>query len=181
MRYLPVFRILAVLPILLWGSTASVSAAPVDVEQVIAELQQQTDLPIWIPDEVPGIDEVHISFNVLPDAYWINFDLIPECQGVTACNYGYFEANRNGEFLTVDDLNPTVRQGIPQDEIIPVRLENGMSGQFVNICGPYCLARVQWRVEGILYSAVIKNGTQEATVELANIILQGAERVPGDI
>lgn len=180
MRYIHVFRTLVTLPFLLWVSSTPVSAAPIDVEQVIAELEPQTDLPIWVPDEVPGMDEVYISFSILPDYYLINFDLIPGCQGATACNYGYFEANRNGEFITVEDLNPTIRQGMPLDEIVPIRFENGMSGQFVNTCGPYCLARVQWRLGGVLYSAVIKNGAQEATVELANLILRGEERSPGN-
>ncbi|MEM8804501.1 MAG: hypothetical protein AAGF01_00430 [Cyanobacteria bacterium P01_G01_bin.38] len=177
--YIPVFRTLATLPFLLWVSSAAVSAAPVEVEQVIAELQPQTDLPIWVPDEVPEMEAVHISFDILPDYYVISFDHTPDCQGATACNYGYFEANRNGEFMTAEDISPIVRQGIPQDEIVPIRFGNGMSGQFVNTCGAYCSARVQWRLDGILYSAVIKNGMQEATVELANIILSGEKRASG--
>jgi len=170
------------LPILLWASTASVSAAPIDVEQVIAELEPQTDLPIWVPDEVPEMDELYVNFYVQPDLYSIYFDYTADCGGSTVCNYGYFMAERNGEFITLEDLgNPSPTSQLPSPEVLPIRFENGMSGQFVNACGAYCTARVQWRLRGILYSAVIKNGTQEATVELANIILQGEERVPGDI
>ncbi|MDB9528799.1 hypothetical protein PN498_22595 [Oscillatoria sp. CS-180] len=179
MRYTHMLRALATLPLLFWVSGAPISAAPIAVEQVIAELQPQTDLPIWVPDEVPEMEEVYISFYTAPDAYSIYFDYVPDCGGATACNYGSFMAEQNGQFLTIDDLNPTVRQGMPQDKIVPIRFENGMSGQFVNTCGAYCMARVQWRLGGILYSAVIKNGTQEATVELANIVLQGEERRSG--
>ena len=179
MRYIHAFRALATLPLLLWAGSAAVSAAPINIDQVIAELQPQTDLPIWLPDEVPEMDEVYISFDSLSDYYLISFDYTPDCRGVTFCNYGHFEANRIGEFITVEELSPIVRQGMPQDEIVPIRFENGMSGQFVNTCGAFCTARAQWQLGGILYSAAIKNGTQEATLELANVILRGEERVPG--
>lgn len=182
MRYIHVLRALVTLPFLLWASAASVRGAPVDVERVIAELEPQTDLPIWVPDEVPGMDELYVNFYVQPDLYSIYFDYTADCGGSTVCNYGSFMAERNGEFITLEDLgNPSPPSQLPSPEVVPIRFENGMSGQFVNACGAYCTARVQWRLGGILYSAVIKNGTQEATVELANIILQGEERVPGDV
>ncbi|MEL6381459.1 MAG: hypothetical protein AAFQ89_03100 [Cyanobacteria bacterium J06626_18] len=165
-------RSLIILPLLLWVNDTHVSAAPIEIERVIAELQPQTTLPIWMPDEVPGLEQVYISLYTTSGLYSIYFDLTPDCGGATYCNYGSFTAEQDGQFWTPDDLGP-------RDEIAFIRFENGMSGQFVNTCGPYCTAKVQWRLGGILYNATIKNGTQAATVDLANNILQGDVRAQG--
>lgn len=180
MLYLRFLQASYALPLLFLVSSAVVKAAPISVEAVIAELQPRTDLPIWIPDEISEMDEVYVSYYTAPDLYSIYFDYIPDCGGSTACNYGSFTADRNGTFFTPDDLlNPVARGDIPPDEIVPIRFDNGMSGQFANFCGAYCTAQVQWRLGGILYAVTIKNGTRAATLELANNILQGEVRTQG--
>lgn len=173
------FLPLTCLPLLLGVIARPVAAAPIPVDRVVQQLQPQTNLPIWMPDAIPDMEQVYVSLSVeSPSSYYINFDYIPDCEGSTACNYGYFYADRTGQFSTPADLTPT-RPGMPRNEIVPVRLINGMSGQFVNTCGAYCMARVEWRLGGVLYSAWIKNGTQAATVVLANDILEGGVRAQG--
>jgi hypothetical protein len=175
-----ILRTLAILPILIGVSSTAVSAAPIDIEAVIAELQPQTDLPIWLPDEIPQMEQVYISLDTTADSYYIGFYYIPDCTA-TACRYGSFSADRNGEFATSDVLNPFPRSGIPVDEIRHIRFDNGMSGQFVNTCGSYCIARVQWRLGGILYDVEIKNGRQSTVIDLANAILDGDIRAQGSV
>lgn len=168
---------LACLPLLLGVISRPANAAPIPVDRVVQQLQSQTNLPIWMPDAVPAMDRVYANVSVdSPDSYYINFDYTSDCDGSTPCNYGYVSADRNGQFSTPADLNPQVRPGIPPDEIVAVRFDNGMSGQFVNTCGAYCMASVEWRLGGVLYTVAIKNGTQAATVALANNVLQGGDR-----
>lgn len=163
------------------------NAASVPVDQVIRELQPQTDLPIWMPETVPSMDRVYTSVDSELDSpylegssYSINFDYTAGCNGSTACNYGYFSAVLNGQFTTAADIiNPQRRGDIPPDKIVPVRLVDGMSGQFVNTCGAHCTARVEWRLGSVLYYIAVKNGTQADTVALANAILQGGVRATG--
>lgn len=168
-------------PLLVLTMFRPVQAAPIPVERVVREMQTQTDLPIWLPDAIPEMEQVYVSFYFEPNSYLINFDYTADCGGSTACLYGYLSAERNGQFSTAADLSPLIRPGIPRDEIVPVQLANDMSGQFVNTCGPYCMATVQWKLGGILYSAAIKNGTQANTVALANAILQSGVRAQSTV
>lgn len=172
MSHVRLLNSLVILPLFFWISNIPANAAPIEIETVIDELQPQTTLPIWMPDEISQLEQVYISLYIIPNFYSIYFDMAPDCGGTTACNYSSFKAKRDGQFTMVDDLGP-------RDEITPIRFENGMSGQFVKTCGPYCVARVQWRLGDILYSASIKNGTQSETVELANSILESGIRAQG--
>ena len=60
---------------------------------VNAELQPQTDLPIWMPDEIPNLGQVYVSIET-------TFDF-----------YASFSADCNGEFATPDVLNPPFPRG----------------------------------------------------------------------
>jgi hypothetical protein len=51
-----------------------------------------------------------------------------------------------------------------------ITLNNGYSAVFANSCGAYCMAYVEWKIDGIVYLVRLKNGTKEETLKIANSV-----------
>lgn len=95
--------------------------------------------------------------------------MTPDCRGATACRVGGIEAERGGQFR-----DP--KQGGVMDTFEPVKLARGVNGQFANTCGPYCLASVLWKYQGVLYTVHVKNGLKEEAIALANAAIMAGPR-----
>lgn len=150
------------IPMLIAGCSPSLVGATLPVEQVVSQLRPQTPIPIYLPDAVPGMEEVYVHTYGDENSYGVDFDYIADCNGATACSYGGTWAQRYEGSMT-----PAEILGI-SETVESVELANGVSGQYANTCGAYCVATVMWQADGILYGVSIKNGEKEATVSLAN-------------
>jgi hypothetical protein len=53
-----------------------------------------------------------------------------------------------------------------------IKLFGGTKGIFVNSCGAYCTALVEWKHEGVLYRVTMKNGTQKELEQIANLAIE---------
>ncbi|MDG2614821.1 hypothetical protein P7L53_01055 [Thermoleptolyngbya sichuanensis XZ-Cy5] len=152
------------IPMLIAGCAPSLAGASIPIDQVVSQLRSQTSIPIFLPDAVPGMEEVYVHAYGNEDGYGVLFDYVADCKGATACNYGSISAERYEGTMTLAEM-----LGISEtDTVETVALTNGVSGQYANTCGAYCVATVVWQADGILYGVSIKNGEKEATIALAN-------------
>lgn len=144
-------------------ATPGLANVAVPVETIRLQLQEQTQVPLFIPTEVPTLDVVYIGTYGDPNSYRIEFNA-NSCYA-TACNFATLEVSRDGELITPEDL------GRYDSAIEPIELPGGIRGQYVNICGPYCRAYVEWQYQGVVYSSSIKNGSRTDAIALARSTL----------
>lgn len=139
------------------------------VSSALADIQNGTTVPIYLPDVFPTSDEIYVSGLTSADGYYLTLDFTPDCDGATACNMGNLTGEQDGYRYTESDLQPG-------DRLETVSLANGNTGQFVNLCGAYCSAVLQWDMGGVLYTIYLKNGTLEDAVEMANSAIEAGPR-----
>lgn len=144
-------------------STPVWAEAIVPVGRITAELQDQTQVPILIPNSLPSRDRLysHIESSYT-DGYELSFTYTPDCQG-SACTWGYFSAIRGAA--------PSAETLSDRDTIEAVIFANGIAGWFTNFCGAYCTASAQWVLDDVLYVASIKNGQRNDVIAFANSAL----------
>lgn len=67
---------------------------------VLAELKQETQLPILLPAHLPPLaeDSVYASASGSADSFSIRLESDPDCDGANACFLGIFRAKRGGRF-----------------------------------------------------------------------------------
>ena len=166
---------LATLILVLFSFSATLKATvTIPVNQIVSRLQQQTQIPIFIPSVLPKMNRVYWGvYGANAYSYSVNFYSTPDCKGGTVCTYGRVDAERGGEFFVLD---PQLAAFNPANVVEPVRLANGVQGQFANTCGFYCMAAVEWKYKGVLYHAVIKNGRKEDVLTLANSAIAAGPR-----
>lgn len=156
----------AVLPLLLLGTSArSLADVTLQTEPIVSTLQQQTQVPIFVPTLVPQQDEIYVSVGASAKGYYLSFNVTPECKGETPCRFGSLEANRGEAFYTD-----------PSSE--SVTLANGARGLYTLVRGPYYTALVQWEYQGVLYKAGLKNGQRKDALAFANSAIAAGPKQP---
>lgn len=147
---------------------AVLANVPVPVRELAPRIQQRANIPILIPATLPSSERLYTTATQEPGGYSLSFDYTPDCGGSTPCNWGQFDASR-------DDYPPLSR-GTARDEFRAVTLANGIRGQYLNGCGAYCTASLQWRSRGVTYTVYVKNGTLAQVMAVANSAIQGGVR-----
>ncbi|HEY9631582.1 MAG TPA: hypothetical protein V6C84_30185 [Coleofasciculaceae cyanobacterium] len=153
----------------------------VPVEQVIGQLSQSTDVPILLPTELPvDFREVYLEAQSNTEGYNVSFYPNPACRA-GACYYGGIEAKRGGQLSE----NPfTLRAprdlGSIQESFETVALADGTQAQFINQCGAYCTARLEWQSQDVLYQVTVKNGRRDDLVAIANSAMAAGDRTSDD-
>lgn len=141
-----------------------VSQAPVPnpvFESVLPRLQQETQVPILLPDYIFGSDgatPVYANIEtVTPSQYQLILGFTPDCNGGTACRIGTV----SGE---------TISPELPALEGKTVPLDNDITGYFTEaVCAANCSdATVAWEENGARYLVGIKAGKPEDLVQMAN-------------
>jgi hypothetical protein len=161
----------ALMPIsILAISHASLAETSFPVNEIIQELEGQTSVPILLPSQLPFSEEDSVYFQVEanPDGYTIDLNYTPDCQG-TPCYIGSISAERNGEATT-----PWLEN--PRNEFKEILLANETEGIYVNQCGAYCTALVEWQDGDVLYRVTLKNGREEDLEEIANWTIENGEQ-----
>lgn len=137
---------------------------PFPVSELVPQMFNETSVPILLPTRLPFSEQVYFSGQVGTDEYSVEIYHTPDCTA-TACYIGAIQAERGGEFSTP-----------PTDGIMPefknIQLFGGTKGIFVNTCGPYCTASVEWEYEGVLYRVTMKNGSQGELEQIANFAIE---------
>ncbi len=132
---------------------------------IVATLQNSTNIPVEFPKNLPDAEGEKIYFDWTADnnGYEVSFDYTPDCGGATACNIGYFSANKGGQIPSKSDF-------LENAEYHYVKLSNGYSAVFTNACGAYCTASIFWKINGVVYSVSLKNGTKQEVMKIANSV-----------
>jgi hypothetical protein len=133
----------------------------VPMGDALPQIQAATDMPILLPSSVP-MDEVFLDVEAKSDRYYVGFDYRPDCHSATACNFGEIMA-------TADD-------GSNPENAETIVLADGTSAAYFSSCGAHCMAGVQWLYRGVVYRVMIKNGTREGTIALANSAMAAGDR-----
>lgn len=139
------------------------------VQQIMSTLRR-TKIPVFLPNEPLRAGESQLFFvsNATPNRYDIVLYHFPGCRA-GACTFGSFSGERGGTLTTPS-------KEFPRDTYQPVSLAGGIRGQFVNSCGAYCTAMVEWRANGVLYRITARNGDRDGLVLYANEAIQAGAR-----
>ena len=177
-----------------------------EFQSVIKQLKNQTEVPYVLPTKVlipiadysgnptPAInyEEISLNDNDRPPEFYpfldeyssstrylISLDIVPDCYGANACDFGYLI----GEKITEETPKvpeeysyqvsewetgrPTMRS--PESPTL-VPLANGISGWFIPfVCGANCASsQIIWDLNGYRYTIGIDMASKEALTEMAN-------------
>jgi hypothetical protein len=133
---------------------------------VIPELKSQTSVPILLPQRLPALADETYYAHPKGDAegYTVRIESDPDCDGANACFLGMLRAKRGGKF------------SLPE----VVKLGGTANGRFKpTSCGGSCSsAAIEWKYEGILYTAQLNLHTgserevRTAMIDLAKSAVQ---------
>jgi hypothetical protein len=154
-------RVFFLLTILGYAAPGRADVA-VPMSDVVPRLQEATQMPILLPSQVP-MDEVFLDVEVDRNRYYVGFDFRPDCRSATACHFGEIMAEQGGATSAPENSEE-------------VALTDGTPAYFFSTCGAHCTASLQWSYGGAVYSVMIKNGTKEGTIALANSAMLRGDR-----
>jgi hypothetical protein len=143
---------------------AALADVPFPVDELVPQMFNKTSVPILLPSRVPFSEQVYFRGQVSSDNYEVGMYHSPDCTA-TACYIGAIQAERGGQLST-----PITEGRMP--EFRNIKLFGGTKGIFVNGCGAYCTASVEWQNEGVLYRVTMKNGTQKELEQIANLAIE---------
>lgn len=144
------------------------TANPVPVKEILPKLKGKTNIPIFLPTELPFNDRIYYGVNAKKDSYNVTLDLTENCNGVTVCSRGAISCEKGRDFITpMDGVTKTYKK---------VELVGGMKGIFHNGCGAYCTATLQWKYQGFLYSIYLKNGLEKDAIAIGNSAIKAGVR-----
>lgn len=143
-------------------------ANSVSVKEILPKLKGKTNVPIFLPTELPFNDRIYYGVNAKKDSYDVTLDLTANCQGSTPCSRGAISGEKGGDFITpMDGVTKSYKN---------VELVGGIKGIFHNGCGAYCTATLQWKYQGFLYSVYLKNGLEKDTIAIGNSAIKAGVR-----
>ncbi len=128
---------------------------------ILPKLKKNTKIAILLPKQIPGSERENKLYAVvetaMPNKYEIILGFTPDCNGGTACRYGFLGA----EAIT----NKMSRQ---TGKI--VSLQNRTTAYFTESqCGANCSdAILTWRRNNVQYSAGLKAGKLNDVLQMAN-------------
>lgn len=140
------------------------------VRQIMSTLKG-TKIPVFLPKEPlygGGIQLFFTTEVTQPNRYEIGLYTFPGCTA-GACTFGSLSGERGGKLST---RSPE----FPRDTYQKVTLAGGIRGQFINSCGAYCTAMVEWLNNGVLYQITGKNADRDGLVRYANEAIQAGAR-----
>ncbi|APB33070.1 hypothetical protein GlitD10_0756 [Gloeomargarita lithophora Alchichica-D10] len=140
------------------------------VRQIMSALKP-TKIPVFLPSEPLQAGGIQLFFTneaAKPNSYEIGLYVFPGCTA-GACTFGSLRGERGGKLS-----NPS--KEFPKDTYEKVTLAGGVRGQFVNSCGAYCTAMVEWVNNGVLYQITGKNADRDGLVRYANTAIQAGAR-----
>jgi len=135
---------------------------------ILPQLKRQTQVPIFLPSTLPIRQTMYYSIDAASaNRYTISINFTPDCRG-TPCSLGEVGAERGGQFMSTT--------GIPRLTVKSITLRNNIPGHFINGCGAYCTATIEWQVQGVLYRVALKNGQEADVVNMANSAIAAGRR-----
>lgn len=108
---------------------------------VLAELKQQTPIPILLPTRLPPLlgPGVYASAEGTATAYTIRLESEPDCHQADVCFVGELKAQKGGAL--------TYPEAVQIDKVIQGRF------QPPSCSGTCSLPAIEWKLNGVLYSA----------------------------
>jgi hypothetical protein len=143
--------------------------APDALDGLVPNLKSRTTVPILLPQQLPALSEKDYYAHAYGDAegYTIRLESDPDCDGANACFLGMLRAKRGGKFSF-----PEV-----------VKLGETATGRFKpTSCGGSCSEEaIQWKYEGVLYTAQLNLHTEsekEARAAMIDLAKSAVRRGP---
>ncbi|HEY9695822.1 MAG TPA: hypothetical protein V6D10_00910 [Trichocoleus sp.] len=157
------------LPLVTLFAHPVIADVTVPVQKILPDLHD-TQIPVLLPDRLPFDSDSPLYFNstAASDSYEVSFEYTPDCRQATPCYLGSLSAQQNGEPID------TTLEGT--QEVRTIELSDGTAATFVNFCGAYCMARLEWQAEDVVYTVTIKNGEESDLVEIANVAIEAGVR-----
>ncbi|MGL5065373.1 MAG: hypothetical protein ACRC62_35830 [Microcoleus sp.] len=141
---------------------------PIPVSEILSQLKGKTQVPIFIPSNLPQFWVIYYSSEATTNSYRISLERTADCRGSGACTLGEIRAQKGGEFATkIAGVTKTLKN---------VQLTGGVKGVFHNGCGAYCTANIEWKTRGFLYTIAIRNGKETDLIDMANSSIQAGVR-----
>ncbi|RUS99385.1 hypothetical protein DSM106972_078270 [Dulcicalothrix desertica PCC 7102] len=128
---------------------------------ILPKLKKNSKIAILLPKQIPGSESENKLYAVVetatPNKYGIILGFTPDCNGGTACRYGFVGAE------SVTNKTPRQRGKV-------VSLQNRTTAYFTESqCGANCSDGIlTWRRRGVQYSAGLKAGKLNDVLQMAN-------------
>ena len=134
----------------LTGLNAEAVKAPAEeFSQALADLKQQTALPILLPAHLPPMHKGPVYATASGDAgsYAIRIESDPDCDHANACYLGIFRAKRDGRLSFPD----------------AVTIGKDTQGRYQETsCGASCSApSIQWKSKDVVYTVQLNLSTAD--------------------
>ncbi|MGL5065326.1 MAG: hypothetical protein ACRC62_35595 [Microcoleus sp.] len=163
-----VFTVLTPVPEIFARCPPVIHFPPTPVSEILPQLKGKTQVPIFIPSNLPNSWKVYYRGTATTDTYRISLELTADCRGSGACTLGEIRAQKGGDFSTnIPGVTKTLKN---------VQLTGGVKGVFHNGCGAYCTANIEWKNRGFLYTIAIRNGKEPDLIYMANSAIQSGIR-----
>ncbi|MEG4289977.1 hypothetical protein Q5692_02030 [Microcoleus sp. C2C3] len=148
--------------------SVAVAGTAVPVSQILPKLKGKTQVPIFLPSQLPISQKLYYQSQAITDSYTISMEYTPDCRGAGACSFGEIRGQKGGEFSTkLEGVTKTLKN---------VQLADGVKGVFHNGCGAYCTATLEWKSQGFMYTVAIKNGLESDLILIANSAIKAGKR-----
>lgn len=171
-----VFLCLAVFSVPCLSARPAQADVIVPVAQAISQIERSTDIPIYLPSQLPMEQEVHLAIEATASSYRVDFNYTPDCGG-TPCYFGAILAEQGGQLSPNPFTDKAPRDlGSTRETFESTQLSDGTAAQYINGCGAYCTAVLEWQSEGILYQVTVKNGSKATLLEIANSAIEAGAR-----
>lgn len=156
------------LPLVTLVAHPAIAEVTVPVQKILPDLQD-TQIPVLLPDHLPfDSDPLYFNSTATSEGYEVSFEYTPDCQQATPCYLGSLSAQQNGKSID------TTLEGTR--EVKAIELSDGTTATFVNFCGAYCMARLEWQTDNVLYTITLKNGEEGDLIEIANAAIESGIR-----
>jgi hypothetical protein len=168
------FSLFAALSLLSLSGEAKADVA-VPVAAILGQIAP-TQVPVLLPNQVPINSEVYPDVTASATQYSVDFYLAPNCKA-GACYYGGISGEQGGQFSESPFGDRPPRDlGTVQEVEKPVRLADGTPARFINACGAYCTANLEWKLGNVLYRVTVKNGQLAPMLGIANSAIAAGKR-----
>ena len=148
----------------------------VPINQAVAQIERITDIPIYLPSQLPMEQEVYLAIEATASSYQVDFNYTPDCRG-TPCYFGAILAEQGGQLSPNPFTDKAPRDlGGTRETFESTQLSDGTEAQYINGCGAYCTAVLEWQSEGTLYQVTVKNGSKATLLEIANSAIEAGAR-----
>ena len=166
-------------------------ASPNSLSEIERQLNRKTQVPVMLPNRLPKPAQVKRSKRVSrlhpsvseagADRYSVNLELLPDCDGATACNWGSIRGRQLGRQAPplkseIQYKGMTPKRKCANTQQRSIELAGGKRGYFFpSVLFASCTdSKIVWDSNGHRYTVGVKGGSFQQVKALANRVIRNS-------